>query len=494
MDARPAQETSSTPAPAVLRWGPLVAFVLLLLALARHAGSGISDPDTLWHVLAGEHLWRTHDFAGPDPYSTFTTQPWVLNQWLPELAMAWAHHLGGLPAVAWLASAGQLAVCASLLALCRGVAGPLAAALVAGAAVLGTADSLSPRPQLVGFVLLAVVIGAWLRTARDLRPRWWLVAVTWLWACCHGTWVVGVTVGAAVVLGVALDGRSPRPARDDGRRQEPSRGPRATRGDVVRLAGVVVASAAATALTPLGLRLYESFATVRAVSPYILEWRRPTLDSPSVLVTLALVLLVPLLWAARRTLPRWSEGLLWLVAVAWGVSSMRTVGLCAVIVAPLAARALDRALGRARVQGTAAERVLVGAGLVLALGLAGLLASTGPEQPQGVPSRLDASLSALAPGTVVWNTDLLGGWLMYAHPELRHTADTRAEIYGPARARAYLRVLSTEPGWEQDFDQYGARAALVERDAPLVAALEARGWGTRGTDAGYVLLEPATGR
>jgi hypothetical protein len=462
-------------APGVLRWGPLVAFVLLLLALARHAGSGISDPDALWHVLAGEHVWRTHDLAGPDPYSTFTTQPWVLNQWLPELAMAGAAHLGGLPALAWLATAGQLAVCVSLLALCRGVAGPLAAALVAGAAVLGTADSLSPRPQLVGFVLLAVVVGAWLRTARDRRPRWWLVGVTWLWACCHGTWVVGLMVGAAVVLGLALERR-------------------ATRGELLRLAGVVVASAAATALTPLGLRLYESFETVRAVSPYILEWRRPTLDSPSVLVTLALVLLVPLLWLVRRTRPRWTEVLLWLLAVGWGASSMRTVGLGAVILAPLAARVLDGALARPRPRVTAPERVLLATGTVAALTLAGVLAATGPDQPQGVPSRLDSSLSALEPGTVVWNTDLLGGWLMWSHPRLRLTADTRAEIYGPARARAYLRVVGAEPGWEQDLDASGARAVLVEQQVPLVAALQARGWTSRGSDAGYVLLEPGPGR
>ena len=482
-----------TEAPAVLRWGPPVAFVLLLLALARHAGSGISDPDALWHVLAGEHLWRTHDFAGPDPYSTFTTQPWLLNQWMPELAMAWADHLGGLPALAWLATAGQLAVCVSLLVLCRGVAGPLAAALVAGAAVLGTADSLSPRPQLVGFVLLAVVVGAWLRTARDLRPRWWLVGVTWLWACCHGTWVVGLSVGAAVVAGIALESRVARLTRVT-RVTGGARGSRVTGGTLVRLSGVVVASLVATALTPLGLRLYDSFATVRAVSPYILEWRRPTLDSPSVLVTLALVLLVPLLWLVRRTRPRWPEALLWLVAVAWGVSSMRTVGLGAVIVAPLAAQALDGALGRPRPRVGRPERVLVGAGLVAALGLAAVVATVGPRQPQGVPSRLDASLSGLPPATVVWNSDVLGGWLMYSHPGLRHTADTRAEIYGPARARAYLRVLGAQPGWERDFDAYGARAALVERDAPLVAALQARGWSNQGADAGYTLLEAAPSR
>ncbi|MGA8979847.1 MAG: hypothetical protein WB473_12125, partial [Pedococcus sp.] len=309
---------------AVVRWVPLVLFGLLLVALARHTAAGISDPDTLWHVLAGDHLWATHQLAGPDPLSRFTVEPWVLNQWLPELGMAFANHLGGLAAVTWVAHAARVAVALMIFVACRSVAGPLAAAVVAGAAVLGTADSLSPRPQLVGFVLLGLVVVAWLRTTADGRVRWWLVGVMWLWACSHGTWVAGVSVGGATVVGLALDRRL-------------------TRGQVLRLAAVVMAGAAVTVATPLGPRLYESFATVRAVSPYVAEWQRPTLSSPSVLVTLGLALAVPLLWAARRRRPDWAHLLLWVVGVGWAASSMRTVAIGAIILAPLAAHALDLA-------------------------------------------------------------------------------------------------------------------------------------------------------
>jgi hypothetical protein len=446
-----------------------VAFVMLMLALARHAGTGVSDPDSLWHVLAGEHLWRTHEFVGRDPLSAFTTQPWVLNQWLPELGMAWAHDLGGLPAVAWAAQAARLAVCVALLILCRAVSGPLAAAFVASAAVLGAADSLSPRPQLIGFTLLALVVGAWLRTARDLRPRWWLVPVMWLWSCCHGTWVAGIAVGAATVVGLVLDRRL-------------------TLQQGARLGGLVAGSLVVTAVTPLGLGLYESFATVRAVSPYVLEWRTPTLSSPSVLATTAVALVAPMVWFRRRPGPGWTRALLWITGVVWAASSMRTVALGAVILAPLAAESLDHLLGRPRPSVNRAERGLVAGGLITALALAGVLAAAGPRSPQGVPAGMDRYLRSLPRGSVVWNSDLLGGWLMYSYPGLSHTADTRAEIYGPARARAYLRILGAEAGWERDFNTFDARAVLVERQAPLVTSLESLGWSVRGTEAGYALL------
>lgn len=458
---------------ALLHWAPPVLFGLLLVALARHAAAGISDPDTLWHILAGNHLWATQQLAGPDPLSQFTVEPWVLNQWLPELGMALVNDLGGLAAVTWVAHAARVAVALMIFFACRCVAGPLAASVVAGAAVLGTADSLSPRPQLVGFVLLGLVVVAWLRTVADGRVRWWLVGVMWLWACSHGTWVAGVSVGGATVLGLALDRRL-------------------TRGQLLRLAAVVVAGAAATAATPLGPRLYESFATVRAVSPYIAEWQLPTPASPSVLVTLGLALAIPLLWAARRRRPGWTHLLLWVVGVAWAASSMRTVAIGAIILAPLAAEALDLALGRPRRAVPRAEWLLLGAAAVTSFGVAAVLAVGTPRGPQHVPTAFNSTLSALAPGTVVWNNDNLGGWLMWDHPQLAHTADTRAELYGPRKARDYLTVVAGAPGWEGRFDALHPAAVVVDEGAGLVGELQRRGWQAVARDAGYVLLTPGS--
>lgn len=471
-EAAPAS-TSGRVEPWLLRWFPVLAFGLLLLGLSRHAGTGISDPDTPWHILAGRHLWTTWQFSGPDPLSGLTTRPWVLNQWLPELLFAAADHLGGLAAVAWLAQVGRLTVCLLLYVACRRQAGSLPAALVAGVAVLGTADSLSPRPQLVGFALLALTAAAWLRTATDLRPRWWLLAVAYLWACSHGTWVVGITVGVAAVAGLALDRRvSVRAA--------------------VRLAAIPVGSALLAVVTPVGPSLLGSFHAVRAVSPYIQEWRLPTTPTPSVIATAALLLLVPLGWLVARRTFSWTAMALWWVALVWGVSSMRTVAVAAIVVAPLAASAVDAVTGRPGVPATKGERRCLGMAAVVAVALAGVLASGGPRNPTGVPHAFDGTLAAMPNGTVVYNSDLLGGWLMYSHPNITHTADTRVELYGPQRARDYLDIMSARSGWEQHLARFAPAGALVEQQLPLVGALRARGWQVRGVDAGYVLLRPST--
>lgn len=468
----PSSSVAGRPAATgAIRWTPVLAFGLLLLGLSRQGGLGIGDPDTLWHVLAGRHLARTWDFAGPDPLSSFTHGPWILHQWLPDLALAAADRGWGLPGVVVLAQVARLGLAVSAYWLARQCSGTLPAALVGGTAVLGSADALSPRPQVVGLVLLAVTVGAWWRTTQDLRPRWWLLAIGWLWACCHGSWVLGVAVGGLVVAGLVLD-----------RRVDASR--------AARLAAIPVGGLVLGGLTPVGPRLFESLWTVRAVSPYIQEWQRPALTGPSFLAVAALVVVVLVGWLARRR-TSWVDVLLLVAAVAASLWTMRTVSTAAILLVPLAATSLEGLLRREPSAVGRAERTVVWGSAGLALLVSALLAVAGPSNLVGVPSGLDGRLRALPAGTVVYDTDLLGGWLYWSHPHLRPTADTRVELYGPVDSRTYLRTMAAEPGWEAGFDQHHPTAALVPEGGPLSRALvSTRGWQVLGHDDGYVLLVP----
>ena len=47
------------------------------------------------------------------------------------------------------------------------------------------------RPQVISYLLVAVTVGAWLRTRDDGRLRWWLVPLAWVWAMLHGMWPIG---------------------------------------------------------------------------------------------------------------------------------------------------------------------------------------------------------------------------------------------------------------------------------------------------------------
>jgi hypothetical protein len=178
------------------------------------------------------------------------------------------------------------------------------------------------------------------------------------------------------------------------------------------------------------------------------------------------------------------------VGLGWGLTYSRTVAVGAIIIAPLAAQALDAVLARARP--ARGREPLVVAGLVLAaVAACGALAASAPDKPVSVPDGATAALQALPRGSVVYNDDSLGGGLLWSFPGLRQTADTRAELYGPAQARTYLGVMGAEPGWQAGFDQHQPAAALVREDVPLATALQRdRGWTVAARDDGFVLLRP----
>ncbi len=429
----------------------------------------LKDPDAFWHVVAGEHLTQTGQFVLDDPFGAATEKVWILNQWLPEVLMHWAHAACGLPGVAWLLCLGSLLVGVAVYAACRRRSTALVSAVVLAVTFAALSGSLSPRPQLVTFALAAVTMSTWLLTREDGRARWWLVPLTWLWACSHGMWFIGPVLGGVVVVGMLLE-----------RRLSIAEG--------ARLAMVPVLSVAVAALTPVGPRLFSSPLQVSGVTGMISEWQPPGLTDPGLLAALLLVAVV-IVDQVVRGREEWTVALLAVLALVLAVTWSRTVGLAAVMLAPLAALALQRLT---REEGSAVprrERVAVLLSSGLSLVLAAVLAPVAAASPRIGPNELDAALDRLPTGTVVCNDQSDGGWLMLRHPGLRPTMDTRVELYSMERIKAYLDFVAAEPGWQDYADQVGCTYAALPVHAPVVAAMRASGsWVLVEQAGGYVLL------
>ena len=186
----------------------------------------------------------------------------------------------------------------------------------------GTAIAWGERPQLAGMVLLAATVAVWWRASEASSVPWVVVPLTWLWACLHGSWLLGAAVGGVLLVGGVLDGCW--------------RGRRA-----VLVALVPVASVAAAALTPIGsAAILEPFHVGAAARLTVNEWQRPALGNPLLLVVLAscIVAGVGLLRSGDR---RWSHGLSVLVAATLSLWMVRTIAVGAVVLAPAVAHGLD---------------------------------------------------------------------------------------------------------------------------------------------------------
>lgn len=465
--------------PRVVRAAAFLLLGMVMVLLVQWAARPVTDPDAWWHIRLGDELWGTHGAWGTvNHWSSFATEDFIASSALSELIAAKMEDWWGLPGIAWLAGAAMIVLLVAVYLLNRRVASELPAALVTAVALLGASGSLGARPETLSFILVAVTIKAWFATESDLRPRWWLVPFTWVWAMLHGFWIVGVIVGFVFAIGLLL-------------------GRRARGTDAVKLFAVPALSLVVTALTPIGPKLLVAPFTVADRNAFVEAGRRTAFDRGQPWVVLLMMLLVVLIWAARRDTVTWSRVGLLVTGLGWLLVTERTVALGAIFVAPLLAAALQSLMDkepRAEAGPTRAEIGGLTALTAAALVGLGLMVPQTSAEPGDVPSAMDRALGEFPRGTTVLNHYNIGGWLAWQHPNLNVVIDPSILPYPLGHIREYLAALDAEPGWERFVESTGAELAILKPDDELSEALERQGWRESGADEGYVLLvSPSAG-
>ena len=470
--------TTSTPAPteapspADPRWLlPSVAFttVTVTVFLSLHSRT---DPDTWWNLRAGQYLLETGRFAGPEPWVRFAKRPFVLTEWLSDVAGAYLYGWFGLPSLAWMLGVCILALVGAMLVGARRVADVIPAVIAVLAGLVVASGSLSQRPQAISFVLVMVTVIAWWGSVSDLRPRWWLVPLTWVWACLHGFWLFGPMVGAAMVIGLMLDRRLDRRS-------------------LLSLSGLVGASVLVAALTPIGPRLLTLPFQVRsAAAGMVQEWQPSNTHSPTTIMALVMISGIALIWLrGSGSPPLWKVGQLAL-ALVLSLAYGRLLSVAACLLVPLLADALQSRHPHPAAVASRGERRLW-AGLFVAGAVAtAALAPVFAGEPHGVPVKLSSQISAIPAGSVIFDDYGMGSWLLWSARQVTPVIDGRIELYDQKYVKAYVNALSVGPGWSAFLTRTGAKYALVADRSPMSTALTDRlHWRTLGRDAGFTLMQ-----
>ena len=453
------------------RWLHSGIALVIVAATTRVGLRAVSDPSPWLHLRVGQFLLDGGRFGLPDPWAPYPVRPFVPTEWLPSIVAQQLYALAGLPAIAWLRCVSMLLLLTVMLWSTRRVSGAVPSLLAAFVAVVAAGEGMTERPQAISLVLLAITVGAWWCTADDLKPRWWLIPLTWLWAMSHGLWIIGVGLGVVMVAGLAIDHRLDR--RQAG-----------------RLLAMPALALVAAALTPVGPRLLLTPLTVGANgSDFVGEWQPTSIRDRYAILTLAMLAIVLLRWIRSHVVPPWWQIALAGLSLVSTLAMTRTIAVGAVLAAPLFAQALQHYLGASVRPATRREvlgwHALVLAAAIVAIPLSGAIAQT----PVGVPEGLRPQLSAIPAGTVVLCEDDKTGWLLWAEPQLAPAIDIRTEIYSHAHLSAYVRTMAVRPGWQGFIKSTRSTYALVAMKSPIATALSERlGWRPLGTDSGYVLL------
>lgn len=462
--------TDVTSAEAPVRAQTWLVSIPILIGVIGIAVRPISDPDAWWNLRTGQWLRQTWRFAGPDPFSTFSSHDFVLTEWAGDLVTSIGYDLVGPSAIIFLRALSVIAMAALFLISARREA-DLIPAVMATFFGLFTALAVGQRPLAAGVVFTAVAVILWRRSAADVRPSWWLVPLSWVWACTHGSWSIGPVIGVVTFAGLLLDRRLDRRTG-------------------LRFLGVVTASIVVAGLTPVGPRLLVLPLTIHsAASGLVREWTFVDLTNPIALVVVGTGVVLLLGWLRHGSAPSWWKVAHCALALALALSYNRMITIAACLLVPLVAEGLQSLRRRPRATTDPPERRHLVAGVGFAVVMAAALSGPVSHHDRSPNDAFEPTLDAMPSGTVLLDWYDLSSRLLFAEPHLRLVIDTRIEVYDAAYVSDYLTALRGQPGWEAFVDHTGATRALLPAETPLTAALqERRGWRVLQQSGGFVLL------
>ena len=437
---------------------------MAMLVLVLFGPGFLDDGDTTWHLAAGQ--WMIQHVAVPhtDPFSfTFAGAPWQAHEWLSEVLMAAAFHLGGWTGVLVLFG---LVLAGSAFLLTSRIGKSLTGISLLLAVVLALAcaqPSLIARPHVLVLPLLigwtAVLLNA---RASGRAPPFWAAGLMLLWANMHGSYVFGLLLLGVLGLEALIDA-------------EPDQ-----RLGVVRDWGAFAAATVlAAVVTPQGMAgLLFPFKLMSMTGlGNIAEWRASDFSKLGMFeLSLLAVLFVCLSRGVKVPLLRL---LLLLLLLHMSLQHARHVFVAAMVAALLLAPCVAQASGAVRVGARVNARPLTWlvaavAALTLVGGRAAVATPRGdaPNTPQAALAHVPAWLRAKP----VLNDYDFGGYLIFEG--VRPFIDGRTDMYGDAFMARYAKIVSPDQAaLDAAIRQYQIAWTILPPDSPVVAELDREpGW------------------
>ena len=468
----------------------LLVAVLFVAIFAMVASRGQpADTDTWWHLKSGQLMWDTGQILRTDPFShTVAGQPWIDHGWLVQVMLWPIYQVAGLAGLALLLAAIVTAAFALVYRQCEGR--PFVAVFVTLLAVVASSIIWAVRPQIVSFLLAAIIaylLHGYRRTGNS-QWLWPIPLLVALWVNCHAGFVVAFILMGCYLAGTILSRiTSPRDA--------------APKARPIALVVVMLASLPAVLLNPNTVKMIPYAYQTVSIGPlqaFIQEWSAPDFHNLQFHPFIWLLLLTLVAMGLSRRRADWTDLILVSVFGYMGLLAVRNVALFALVTAPVLAHCATAALDElaqsprlswlgmlthtlpaprprrslAALNAALLAVVLAAAGVVVGLNLIGLQNSD--VWGKGLPLETVGYLQDHDLPGQMFNTYNWGGYLIWSlYPDKPVFVDGRTDLYAfNGVLDDYVQVQLARPGWQEILDRYGIGYVVTEQGGLLTAVLD----------------------
>jgi len=473
-----------------LRGLVFISMFMLLMTLLP-----LTDFDYFWHLKTGEYIVKLGALPQGDIFSfTHLNQPWVLHEWLFEVALygmfVW---LGPFGIKLLTSSLSMAALAVTYLTLKRFSASPSIAFGLLLAACMPFGLGIAPRPQLVTYVFFASFLCVLLhyKYFQATRHLFMLPLLMVIWVNAHGGYLVGIMLcGLFVVCEWA--NYLIFYARDSKRQHQ-----------LRQLTIAAAVTTIASAINPefFGHWLYPFQVAGMDVTRQISEWKSPGFQDWGTRSYLLIVLMFFIGYTYMPRKPDLTELVIPTFFMLLGFIAIRHVPLAILALMPFIAIALargnlaDACAAWHRTKLWQLYKKWIGGGkqvnheehwlnwlslLVIALGLTAYY----PVYNARIENQINAILPVKAADFIkstgisghMFNSYNFGGYLIYRlYPDQKVFIDGRADMYGDDFVNEYMKIAKVQPGWEMAFDKYDIDYVITGLNEPLSQLLRVRG-------------------
>jgi len=401
----------------------------------------IQSYDYYWHLATGRWISEHHALPVTDPFA-LATDPirWIDGEWLFQLPLYAVHSLGGDLLVTICRALGVATLMLFLFMVLKRTAGIAGAAAIVSIAWLGADHRLGMRPETVATACVLVAVMLLLRKPFRWREFAFYLLITVIWINVHPSALLAPVIAGAALAGGFFSGLD--------------------RGELLKRAAVIPASALALLLNPFGISGVSGpirlASLVRSGEFVNREWLPSSpLTFPLLYVSAILALLVLIRVDQKRLVL--DRVLMLLLFTFLAFRFVRNQGFF-FLTAPLLIAPAVPAFSSRR------SRVL--AGLLASIDLLLLVQAHGGFHvgadrrmfPVGSVAQLRA---AALPGNI-YNPDQFGGYLIWNfYPQRRVLTDGRNELYR-SFLREYAVARTDGRSWNALLSKYRIALAVDE--------------------------------